>query len=450
MKARKLITELYNHEKILAAIEKGDCQKLLFYLQSLEDLDHIDSKGKSLLAIIQESSIDINKSISDEYGNGIIITQTPLQRLFIIRSDNPLEKLQLLLTLGANVNNVLDSKGNNLLHQYVQRRNVHPTVLKMFLSAGGDFLKENAEGKTPIDLAPKEIAIYIKKLLAGQDKKQQDAIKIQRQWRSHSAKKTETKSHSPVELKHPLLNRIAEEPTENPPNEEKMQQWVDAHDEKHKETARKVVKAVQYISPKHFLFGLKMATKKFNKYLSSLPEADRNYVLVIDRREDKSGWWATKLAEKHLAFPPKNIITTEEILSFTPSEDCRHMVLIDDLSYSGNFFVDFLTQFREKAVIQNKSLINLQLHLVLPFVGEEAQARFKQFGAMLHCQETIPNFNVPGTVFTAKTATYPAHKNPDSTHSAIEAIDKGTSVDGKETGIQFVAPVTPPYKKKKL
>jgi len=450
MKARKLITELYNHEEILSAIEKGDCQILLFHLQSLEALDHVDAKGKSLLAIIQESSIDINESIPVEYANGVIIPQTPLQGLFLIRSQNPVEKLQLLLTLGANVNNVLNSKGNSLLHTYVQRENVHPTILKMFLSAGGDFLKKNAEGKTPIDLAPKGIAIYIKKLLAGQDKKQQDAIKIQRQWRLHSAKKTEIKSHSPVELKHPLLNRTAEEPKENPPDEEKMQQWVDAHDEEHKETARKVAKAVRYISPKHFLFGLKMATKKFNKYLSSLPEADRNYVLVIDRREDKSGWWATKLAEKHLAFPPKNIITTEEIFSFTPSEDCRHMVLIDDASYSGNFFVDFLTKFREKAVIENKSLINLQLHLVLPFVGEEAQERFKQFSVMIHCQETIPNFNVPGTIFTAKTATYPAHKNPESTLSTIEAIDKGTSVDGKETGIQFVAHVEPPYKKKKL
>lgn len=446
MKTRKLITELYQYEKILAAIKDRDLQSLIHYICSPEKLGYVDAKGKSLLQIIQDASFDINKSIPYEYNDDLTIHQTPLQ-YHMSAPGFSLEMLKVLQRLGANFNHIIDSKGNSVLHRYVKGNDIEAPVLQILFSAGGDFLMKNKENKTPIDLASREIAIYIKKMLDTQPKEHITAIMLQRKWRLHSAKKKylDEKPADTVTLSHPLLNRIAETPKENPPDEKKMQQWINAHDDKHKETAKKVVAAVQYIPHGHFLFGLKMATKKFNEYLLSLPKTNRNYILAVDYRDDKSSWWVTKLAEKYLIFPPKKIITTNEIRDFKPSDDTCHMVLFDDLSYSGNFYTGFLSAWNNVSR-SNKTLFNVQFHLVIPFVSEEAQARLKEFNVVLHSQERVPNFNVPGTLFSAKTATYPAHKNPDTTCSTIKAIEEGISVDGKETGIAFAEKVIPPYK----
>jgi len=275
----------------------------------------------------------------------------------------------------------------------------------------------------------------------------QAAIKIQRKWRLHSQSRSKS-SPSSIVLIHKLLNRTPEEPSSNPPNKEEMQRWIDRHAEKDKETAKKVIDAVQHISHKHFLFGLKMATKKFNNYLYSLPEANRNYVLVIDKHDDKSSWWVTKLAGKFLAIKPRQIICAQDLDKFEPSDDLYHAVFLDDASYSGNYFSGILNAIQDKMFNGNKDLINLKLHLVIPFMSEESQARFKEFDVKIHHQETIPNFKVSGTLFTAKTATYFDHKIPDKTYSTIACIADGTLIDGKESGITFVRPVTPPYKKK--
>ncbi|MHB1949755.1 MAG: phosphoribosyltransferase-like protein, partial [Gammaproteobacteria bacterium] len=434
------------------AIKDGNCLKLQSYLLTTEYLDYVDSEGKSLLALIQESSLDVNQQMKVEYDIGddiFVINITPLHHVLLNSPSFSLKRLELLLALGANPNQIIDSEGNSVLHRYVKCKDIQISALQTLLSAKADFLMKNKKNQTPIDLASQEIAIYIKKLLITQPREHKAAIIIQRKWRLYSEKKLQhdEKTETTITLNHPLLNRIAKKPQENPPNEMKMQQWINAHKDIHKETAKKVVAAVQYISHKHFLFGLKLATKKFNQYLLSLPKTDRGYVIAIDYRDEKSGWWVTKLAENYLSFPPKKIITTTEIIEFKPNVDECHLVIFDDLSYSGNFFTHFLTKC-DNALITNKSLLNIQFHLVIPFVSETARQRLKEFNIMLHYQESIPNFNVPGTVFNATTATYPAHKNPDTTLSTIAAIEKGTSVDGKDTGIAFAAKVISPYTNK--
>ena len=192
------------------------------------------------------------------------------------------------------------------------------------------------------------------------------------------------------------------------------------------------------------MFGLKQAIQKLNKYLFSLPESSRNYVLLMDDRMDKSNLWVTKLAEPYLAFAPKDLVKMAELTSFNPGPDVFHLIAIDDASYTGNFFVHFFMDYYNKTLIQNNRLMNLKCHLVLPFTTNESRLRFKKYGAIVHTQETLPIFSVKGTKFRGKTATFFDHKVPSS-QSTIECIEKGTLITG-ESGPMFIEPILPPYK----
>jgi hypothetical protein len=453
-----LISELPAHKAILQAIENNDCNQLLRHLGSLSDLQAIDSKGESLLTKIKKSSIDINQKALVQCDLGAF-NLSPLTTLFfmqLISSDTtipPIERLRILLALGANVNEEVFSKGNTFLHEYLARPNAHPVILRELFFAKSDFFKKNDEGKTPLDVANKQTAIFINRLFTAQTSEKKSAIKIQRQWRLHSQKKLLLSKPS-VSLIHPLLNREAKAPAPNPPNIEKIQQWVNKHDDKDKETAQKVIRSVQYIPHAHFLFGLKMAIKKFNRYLLSLPEPNRNYVLMLDDREDKSCWWVTKLAERYLAIPPSKIVTFSEMSQFKPNENWCPIVYLDDASYSGNFLHSLL-RFYERELRRNPQLLmNTEFHLIIPFVTEKTSLRIKFYDDLhitLHTQEEMPKFNIPGTLFrsgfSAETATYFDHKIPDSEYSTIEYVTDGILVNGKESGVRFVEPVTPPYKK---
>lgn len=68
----------------------------------------------------------------------------------------------------------------------------------------------------------------------------------------------------PVSPKKPLLS--------NPPNAEKMKLWIEKHKDADRKTAEEVAHSIQHITFDHFLFGLKMAVRKFNLHLHSLPE----------------------------------------------------------------------------------------------------------------------------------------------------------------------------------
>jgi len=232
----------------------------------------------------------------------------------------------------------------------------------------------------------------------------------------------------------------------NPPNVEKMKLWIEKHQKADKKTAEEVVQSIQHITFDRFLFGLKMAVRKFNLYLHSLPEDKRNFVLLVDSRKDKSGPWVTKLAQQFLAYPPSIIINTEELEKFTPpSIDLSHIVLFDDASYSGNLLYKLQDTFYTSFLAKNTKCMNLQLHLIVPFTTERARERFREFPTLLYTQEIIPSFKIKGTFFKGETATYFDHKIPVDL-STIECIDNGKLITGEPSGVAFVEPMIPPYK----
>lgn len=275
------------------------------------------------------------------------------------------------------------------------------------------------------------------------DKKDNAAIKIQRRWRS--TKKIESKQ---VELSHDNLPLVPRKPLRsNPPDEKKMKLWVEKHKLEDRDTAEKVTHSIQHITFDHFLFGLKMAVKKFNRYLNSLPADKRNYVLLVDSPKDKSNPWVTKLAQQFLALPPALIMRSEElpIFYFNPPKDIDHIVFFDDASYSGNLLYKTQDTFYNTILAKNSKCTNLQLHLIVPFTTERARERFRDFPTLLYTQEVIPSFKIKGTFFKGETATYFDHKIPVYL-STIECIENGKLITGEISGVSFIEPMTPPYK----
>ncbi|MCE0724243.1 MULTISPECIES: hypothetical protein [Legionella] len=442
----KKIADLYGYKKILMAIEEGDIESLIYLLVGFnleEIIDCCTDDGKSLQMLIKESTIPIR--INERYIDHFKSRLTPLQKIFKIcegQTHPPFQLLHVLLQLGANVNKEVDEEGNTFLHEYVSLHIIHPKIATQLFLAGGDFFKKNHRGEMPFDRMAEHEVRFIHNLIQMHDKEYHAASIIQRQWRSLSSKKQAPVTIPPFE--HPLLKKPVKLPFFNPPQVERMEAWVEHHHVMDRVVAREVIDSIQHISHRHFMFALKQAIHKLNKYLYSLPESNRNYVLLLDDRLDKSNLWVTKLAKPYLAFAPKDFVTMSELTSFNPGLDVLHLIAIDDASYTGNFFVHFFMDYYNKTLIQNNRLMNLKCHLVLPFTTNESRLRLKKYDVIVHTQETLPIFSVKGTKFSGKTATFFDHKVPCS-QSTIECISKGTLITG-ESGPMFIESIVPPYK----
>lgn len=461
-------------EKLEELIKSGDCPGLLKLLESSRYLAVFceqNQSGDSLKKSFQDSG-QVNKKYPYQIYNyhasskenptlsatqinqcGAISEQlilTPLQYIFEAPQYNSeptlnFVQLRLLLTLGVNVNEPIDEDENTVLHEYLAK-NPNLLALKKLINAGGDVNKKNKHGVSPLDKADEYTRKYLQNFFAKKDRQLQATITIQRQWRKKMASKKTIENQNPVEINHPFLSNPAKGPeADNPPDQEKMQLWIDKHQEKDRGTAKKVVNSIHHVSFGHFLFGLKYATKKFNQYLLSLPAHERKYVLMIDARKEKSGGWTTNLAQRFLATPPSDIVLDNKLKQFKPGPDVQHIVIFDDASYSGNFFISFMEQYFER-VEYNHHLMNLQLHLVIPFVTEKALWRFEKHNVVVHSQETMDEFKISGTKFVGPTATYFSHKIACD-ESTIECIENGKLITGEESDITFVKPVIPPYKK---
>jgi hypothetical protein len=114
---------------------------------------------------------------------------------------------------------------------------------------------------------------------------------------------------------------------------------------------------------------------KFNRYLLSLPKEKRKYIIAVSL-PDKSYRWVAKLAEKYLQIAPVEIIDFNSLYNeYKPEDSIRHIVIIDDASYSGNQSDAQLKAHRDKGLVQNNNLINLQFHCMIPFMTDFAKAK---------------------------------------------------------------------------
>lgn len=283
-------------------------------------------------------------------------------------------------------------------------------------------------------------------------------IKIQRFFRRHRSRRANNTEG--ISLSHAALPTVVATPKSNPPQADKIEAWVKMHDWDRQLLARSVASVIHHVSFPHFQFGLKMAIKKFNRHLSSLPIAQQAYGIILDDRPGKSCCWVTKLAEKYLATPPIEILPQSSVATMTnisiayhehastyvPPTAMKHLVLIDDASYSGGLLSGFLKWYYQIFCVANPAQLNVQLHLIVPFMSTEAKARLTQLGnVLIHSQETLRSFQLKGTAFSGTTASYFDHKIPEGGSSTIQCIADGRLLDNRR-GIRFIELCKPPYK----
>ena len=79
--------------------------------------------------------------------------------------------MKLLISAGADPNILHGQNGYTPLHEAIVEMALYPwnikgnQIVKMLLNAGADPEKEDASGKTPLDLAPKVTIVYAKRAL---------------------------------------------------------------------------------------------------------------------------------------------------------------------------------------------------------------------------------------------------------------------------------------------
>ncbi|MBS0651919.1 MAG: hypothetical protein JSR39_00150 [Verrucomicrobia bacterium] len=94
--------------------------------------------------------------------------------------------------------------------------------------------------------------------------------------------------------------------------------------------------AVSHVTFDAFKQKLGDVVDEFLQHVMSLPEGDRGYVLVVDEREKSNSWALSLCLDKLAAHPPLNVIFKEDLSKVYQNQKVKHVVFIDDASYSGS------------------------------------------------------------------------------------------------------------------
>lgn len=250
----------------------------------------------------------------------------------------------------------------------------------------------------------------------------------------------------------------------NPPDRKAVQEWVDKHDtteiNKHfpelKPLAEKIAKHINYIPYETFLEKLKITINDFHKKTKEDP-----YVLWIaqDAMHLKAGAsdaWVAGLAFEHCGLrTPAAIFTTNRFVDFLKSNYVykhhfgkenyiKHILLLDDASYSANHILDEINHIHTDSLIEteDKRIITIlenyyQFYIGIPFMTSIAEQKISdniRINASLLAHTKLPMLKElldekeikllesVGTTVRSKTLSYFDHRFPDvwSTLSQIE------------------------------
>lgn len=126
-----------------------------------------------------------------------------------------------------------------------------------------------------------------------------------------------------------------------------------------------------------FQHNLTQSINDFLEYLGSLPEEERQYIVVADA-PGKSTNWVLGLCSPQLAHqPPQNVMQNVHLEKYLkPLADnsitpVRHILMIDDGSYSGEQLARYLKEMVIPAIENTHQ--PLTIHLVVPFMTEYAK-----------------------------------------------------------------------------
>lgn len=200
--------------------------------------------------------------------------------------------------------------------------------------------------------------------------KENSALLIQRRFRTSCfIKKGSVIAPLGSELKTSMdQHLIPQQPLEQvlfpPLTKEQKDQWVKEAKPGCGDLAKKLaIHLVFYRSHKQFKGRLFAVITQFNNYLHSLPEADREYVLIVPELDRMaSNHWVSGLALPFFAKKPISILYPGEIASFKKNHpELKFLVFLDDALYSGR---------QLEGLVLNGRHSDLKNILVLPFYSK--------------------------------------------------------------------------------
>ncbi len=450
------------------AVSSQDWYRAICYINSNSNKCDPNEQGENGLSAKELACNNINKPVEYKQFWGYVF-QTPLEEylgqesMYGPRGD--VESAKALISLGANVNQKNEA-GDNALMFYLKnvallKKNLPSLkIIKLLISQGSDFTP-NKNLENPLDFAKKNFGEPVSGYMQNKvpvDPQTVSAIKIQRAWRklhyqeqnlnSFGKNSYGPRSASEITQQFPIHPKLSLQPktpqSDNSIDPVKAQEWINLHEKEDQKLAKNVLKKIDHVSFERFLFGLKESIEKWNVLIMSRPDSQRDYAILLDKRDEKSIQWVTSLALPWLAHPPSQIVTMGELKSI--KKDIHHLVIIDDAIYSGNQMtelLDWLLRLRSHPEYQH--LLDKEYHLIVPFISEKGKERLSEREINVIHHETMPNFDDKGLKIYGQTATYFAHKIAQTRISTIDIISTGETIRRKP-GIRFIPSTAEPYK----
>jgi len=437
-----------------------------------------DPNGKTILQRLINIKEGAHKEIQLSFGTRVR-TIPPFWRALekVCLDTRPIrEEVMFFLKLGIDVNRQYShhKEGYSALHIFLieyhfTKKPIDTITLKELIMAGGDIYLKDKKGTRPIDLVKDpRLKDFMESCYNKNKRKISDeekaAIPLQRAIRVHAYRNANKKSCSHgffprrrieniksffPKFTHPDLTLDIEPQTgNNAIDPEVAKLWVADHEESQRPLAQKVIDNIYYVSYEHFAnSGLRVAVEQFNEYIMSLPEQQRDYTVYLFSERYKSNPWVTRHAFDFCAHIPVEYIQSNEIYTKEVEPHVRHLVIFEDHSLSGNALMRLFEKWDE-IINKNLSLLNLEIHVVVPFLTQKALEGLKQCSVRVYYSQIIPAFDIVGTEYrNPATLMYTQWKVPDTRLSTAPCLGKDSvRVDGKPSSVHLVPETNPVYK----
>jgi hypothetical protein len=129
--------------------------------------------------------------------------------------------------------------------------------------------------------------------------------------------------------------------------------------------------ALRAIDFQSFTNAFQSCLRETLKFMMSFPPRDRGYVIIVDEPEKSNSWMVSlglKLLSNH---PPIDVVHKDDLTSALKNKQVRHLVLLDDASYSGKQMASTL-DLQIFSSIERCSTLKA-MHLVIPYLTNQAK-----------------------------------------------------------------------------
>lgn len=187
---------------------------------------------------------------------------------------------------------------------------------------------------------------------------------------------------------------------------------------------------ISHVSFEAFKVKLNAIVDEFLQHLMSLPEGERGYVIVVDERE-KSNRWALSLSLDKLALlPPIDVIYKEDMARVSRNPHVKHIVFLDDASYSGSQIKDGVDQC-SMHFLQMPQL--KAVHILVPFLSSVAKKKIlsvQEYEASVQDKIFFPRSSPISSVGELPVATKGSVKGSDVSQFAQQIASRYQGYDG--------------------